>query len=58
MKVMKCYKQDHIILYASEGNMVERIMLDNEQQIRRLGECLIDLERTGSKEVEIIPKEG
>ena len=38
--------------------MVERIMLDNEQQMRRLGECLIDLERTGSKEVQIIPKEG
>ena len=58
MKVTKHYEQDFIILYASEGSMVERIMLDNEQQMRRLGECLIDLERTGAKEVEIIPKEG
>ena len=57
MKVTKHYEQDHVILYVSEGNMVERIMLDNEQQMRRLGECLKDLARTGSKEVKIIPKE-
>lgn len=56
MKVTKHYEQDFIILYASEGNMIERIMLDNEQQMRRLGECLKDLARTGAKEVEIIPK--
>ena len=58
MKVTKHYEKDFIILYASEGSMVERIMLDNEQQMRRLGECLKDLYRTGAKEVEIIPKEG
>ena len=57
MKVTKHYEQDHIILYVSEGNMVERIMLDDDQQMRRLGECLKDLVRTGAKEVEIIPKE-
>ena len=57
MKVTKHYEQDHIILYVSEGNMVERIMLDDDQQMRRLGECLKDLARTGAKEVEIIPKE-
>ena len=57
MKVTKHYEQDFIILYVSEGSMVERIMLDNEQQMRRLGECLIDLYRTGAKEVQIIPKE-
>lgn len=58
MTVTKHYEQDHVILYVSEGSMVERIMLDNEQQMRRLGECLLDLYRTGAKEVEIIPKEG
>lgn len=58
MKVTKHYEQDHVILYVSEGNMVERIMLDDDQQMRRLGECLIDLYRTGAKEVEIIPMEG
>ena len=58
MKVTRHYEQDHVILYVSEGNMVERIMLDYDQQMRRLGECLKDLARTGAKEVEIIPKEG
>ena len=58
MKVTKHYEQDHVILYVSEGSMTERIMLDNDQQMRRLGECLKDLARTGAKEVEIIiPKE-
>ena len=31
--------------------------MDSDRQMRRLGECLIDLERTGSREVQIIPKE-
>jgi len=58
MKVTKHYEQDHVILYVSEGSMIERIMLDDDQQMRRLGECLKDLARTGAKEVEIIiPKE-
>ena len=57
MKVTKHYEQDHVILYVSEGSMVERILLADEQQMRRLGECLNDLARTGAKEVEIIPKE-
>ena len=57
MKVTRHYEQDHVILYVSEGSMIERIMLDDDQQMRRLGECLKDLARTGAKEVEIIPKE-
>ena len=57
MKVTKHYEQEHVILYVSEGSMIERIMLDDDQQMRRLGECLKDLARTGAKEVEIIPKE-
>ena len=57
MKVTRHYEQDHVILYVSEGSMIERIMLDNDQQMRRLGECLKDLARTGAKEVQIIPKE-
>jgi hypothetical protein len=55
---MRYYEENHILLYVSEGSMVERIMLDNDQQMRRLGECLKDLARTGAKEVQIIPKEG
>ena len=57
MKVTRHYEQDRVILYVSEGSMTERIMLDDDQQMRRLGECLIDLERTGAKEVQIIPKD-
>ena len=57
MTVTRHYEQDHVILYVSEGSMIERIMLDDDQQMRRLGECLKDLARTGAKEVEIIPKE-
>ena len=57
MKVTRHYEQDRVILYVSEGSMIERIMLDDDQQMRRLGECLKDLARTGAKEVEIIPKE-
>lgn len=55
MKVRKHYEQDHIILYVEEGDMQTCITLDSEKQMRRLDECLIDLERTGAKEVQIIP---
>ena len=58
MKVTRHYELDLVILYVSEGSMIERIMLDDDQQMRRLGECLKDLARTGAKEVQIIPKEG
>lgn len=58
MKVTKHYEQDHVILYVSEGEKQTCITLDNDKQMRRLGECLIDLERTGAKEVQIIPREG
>lgn len=45
------------MLYVEEGDIKTCITLDSDQQMRRLGECLIDLERTGSREVQIIPKE-
>ena len=57
MKVTKHYEQDHVILYVREGSSIQCIMLDDDRQMRRLGECLIDLERTGAKEVQIIPKD-
>ena len=37
--------------------MLMVMRFDDEQQMRRLGECLIDLERTGAREVQIIPRE-
>jgi len=56
MKVTKHYEQNHVMLYVEEGDMKTCITLDSEQQMRRLGECLIDLERTGSREVTITPR--
>ena len=55
MKVTKHYEQDHVMVYVEEGDMRTCITLDSDRQMRRLGECLIDLERTGSSEVSIEP---
>lgn len=57
MKVTKHYEQDHVILYVEEDGMQTCITLDSDKQMRRLGECLIDLERTEARKVEIIPRE-
>lgn len=51
MKVTKHYEHDHVIVYAHEGDMKLCLTFDSERQMRRLGECLIDLERTGSRSV-------
>ena len=53
MKVTKHYEQDHVMLYVEEGDMKTCITLESDRQMRRLGECLIDLERTGGLEVTI-----
>lgn len=44
------------MLYVEEGDMKTCITLESDLQMRRLGECLIDLERTGAKEVTIESK--
>lgn len=56
MKVTKHYEQDHIILYVTEDTLQTTITLDSEGQLRRLGQCLLDLDRTESREVTITPK--
>lgn len=53
MKVTKHYEQDHIMLYVEDEGMRTCITLDSDRQMRMLGECLIDLERTGGRQVEI-----
>ena len=58
MTVKKHYESNHIILYIEEGTMKTCITLDSDRQMRRLGECLIDLERTGGREVSIEPMNG
>jgi hypothetical protein len=55
MKVTKHYEQDHVILYVEDGDMKTCITLESDRQMRRLGECLIDLYRTDGKEVTIEP---
>ena len=56
MKVKKHYENDHVLIYASEGSMSTCITLDSDEQVRRLGECLVDLHRTGGKQVIIEPR--
>ena len=55
MKVTKHYEQDHVMLYVEDGDMRTCIPLESDRQMRRLGECLIDLYSTDGKEVTIEP---
>ena len=55
MKVTKHYEHDHVMLYVEEGDLKTCITLESDRQMRRLGECLIDLYRTDGKEVTIEP---
>lgn len=43
------------MLYVEEGDLRTRITLDSDRQMKRLGECLIDLARTDGREVTIEP---
>ena len=51
MRVTKHYEHDHVILSVEEGGFRTCITLCSDRQLRRLGDCLIDLDRTGGKEV-------
>jgi len=56
MRVTKHYEHDHVMLYVEEGDQMRLcITLDSDQEMRRLGECLLDLYRTDSREIEIKP---
>ena len=55
MRVTKHYDNDHVMLYVEDGDMKTCITLESDRQMRRLGECLIDLYRTDGKEVVIEP---
>ena len=57
MKITKHYEHDHVILYVTEGDSVQTtITLESDRQVRRLGECLLDLYRTDRREIEIKPE--
>ncbi len=53
MKVSRHYKDDSVIIHAEEGNMKFCLKFESERQMRRLGECLVDLARSGGNAVEI-----
>ena len=57
MKVTKHYENDLVMVFIEDGSIKNFITFESDRQMRRLGECLIDLERTGSREVIIEPKE-
>ena len=62
MKVTKHYEQNHVILYVEEGELRTCITLDSDKQLLRLGQCLIDLDRTDGRQVSLgepmKPEEG
>ena len=53
MRVTKHYEHDRVILYVEEGDTQTCITLESDRQVKRLGECLLDLYRTDGREVEI-----
>lgn len=53
MTVTKHYENDHVVLYVEDDDVKTCITLDNDRQMRRLGQCLIDLERSGGRKVSI-----
>lgn len=56
MRVTKHYEHDRVILYVEEGDTQTCITLESDRQVKRLGECLLDLYRTDGREVEIKPE--
>ena len=39
------------MIYVEEGDLRTCITLESDRQMKRLGKCLLDLERTGGREV-------
>ena len=56
MQVTKHYEHDHVILYVEEDGKRNCITLESDRQMRRMGECLLDLYRTDGREVTIEPE--
>ena len=55
MKVTKYYENNLVKICIDHAGAYQIINLRNDREIKRLGECLIDLERTGGNQVEITP---
>lgn len=58
MKATKHYEAGRVFVYIEDENgATDCISFSNEQQMRRLGECLIDLARIGGSTIEIVDGE-
>ena len=53
MKVKKYYEGNLVKVVIEHLNSQQVIYLNCDRDMKRLGDCLIDLERTGGHEVEI-----
>ena len=53
MKVTKQYEDNHVKVVIDHRDRLQVINLGCDRDMKRLGDCLIDLERTGGNEVEI-----
>lgn len=53
MKAKKHYENGRIFVYVEENGVTDCISFSSEAQMRRLGQCLIDLARIGGSEVKI-----
>ena len=56
MTVTKHLENDHVMLYVEEGDLQTCITLNTEGQMRRLGQCLIDLDRTEGRVAKVEPR--
>ena len=53
MKVKKYYEDNLVKVVVEHRGSHQVFYLNCDRDMKRLGECLIDLERTGGNEVEI-----
>lgn len=57
MKATKHYESNRVYVYLTIDKRTSILSFANETEMRRAGECLIDLARIGGNEVEIKDKE-
>lgn len=55
MRVTKAYTLGMVCVMVEDNGRTFSLELDNERQMKMLGQCLIDLERTGGHQVTIEP---
>ena len=53
MKVTKYYENNLVKVVIKDRGAHQVVLLSCDRDMKRLGDCLIDLERTGGNQVEI-----